>query len=226
MKNWEELPLFMKNEKVKEYYEILKRHEKELKMKRVFDISFSLILFVLLFFPMVLIGIVVKLDSQGPAIFTQTRVTTYGRRFKIFKFRTMICDKRHLSAQVTAKDDVRITKCGKILRKYRLDELPQLWNILVGDMTFVGTRPEVEKYVKHYSDEMKATLLLPAGVTSRASIEYKDEEELLKGVDDVEKVYIKEVLPEKMEYNLNALKNYSFLSDVATILQTLKAVIG
>lgn len=226
MKDWKDIPGFMKNDKVREYYDILKKHEKELRLKRFCDIILGLVLFTVLFPVMIGIGIVVKLDSKGPALFKQIRITAYGRKFKIFKFRTMsVEEKGNLGAQVTARDDARITHIGERLRKYRLDELPQLWNILVGDMTFVGTRPEVEKYVRQYSDEMKATLLIPAGVTSRASIEYKDEEELLAGVENVEEFYIQKILPEKMEYNLKALRNYSFLSDLRTMLQTVRAVI-
>lgn len=226
MRDWKDIPAFMKNDRVREYYNILKKHEKELKLKRICDIILGLVLFVLLLPIMICIGIAVKLDSKGPALFRQTRITAYGKRFKIYKFRTMCAGKRSSSeTQVTARDDARITGIGKKLRRYRLDELPQLWNIIKGDMTFVGTRPEVEKYVRQYADEMKATLLIPAGVTSRASIEYKDEEELLAGVEDVEEAYIQKILPEKMKYNLEALRHYSFLSDVRTLIQTVGAVI-
>ena len=226
MRDWNDIPAFMKNDRVREYYDILKKHEKELKLKRICDIIFGLVLFVLLLPIMICIGIAVKLDSKGPALFRQTRITAYGKRFKIYKFRTRCAGKRSGSeTQVTARDDARITGIGKKLRRYRLDELPQLWNIIKGDMTFVGTRPEVEKYVRQYADEMKATLLIPAGVTSRASIEYKDEEELLAGVEDVEEAYIQKILPEKMKYNLEALRHYSFLSDVRTLIQTVGAVI-
>ncbi len=226
MRDWKDIPAFMKNDRVREYYNILKKHEKELKLKRICDIILGLVLFVILLPVMICIGVAVKMDSKGPALFIQTRITTYGKRFKIYKFRTMSAGKRSGSeTQVTARDDDRITVIGKKLRKYRLDELPQLWNIIKGDMTFVGTRPEVEKYVRQYADEMKATLLIPAGVTSRASIEYKDEEELLTGVEDVEEVYIRKILPEKMKYNLEALRHYSFLSDVRTLIQTVGAVI-
>lgn len=226
MRDWNDIPAFMKNDRVREYYDILKKHEKELKLKRICDIILGLVLFVLLLPIMICIGIAVKLDSKGPALFRQTRITAYGKRFKIYKFRTMCAGKRSGSeTQVTARDDARITGIGKKLRRYRLDELPQLWNIIKGDMTFVGTRPEVEKYVRQYADEMKATLLIPAGVTSRASIEYKDEEELLAGVEDVEEAYIRKILPEKMKYNLEALRHYSFLSDVRTLIQTVGAVI-
>lgn len=226
MRKWNDIPSFMKNDKVREYYDILKKHEKELILKRICDIILGLVLFVVLLPVMICIAIVVRIDSKGPILFRQTRITAYGRRFAIYKFRTMYVGKSGISGpQVTARDDNRITSIGKRLRMYRLDELPQLWNILVGDMTFVGTRPEVEKYVRQYSEEMKATLLLPAGVTSKASIEYKDEEELLMGVENVEEMYVQKILPEKMEYNLEALRNYSFLSDVRTIFRTVREVI-
>lgn len=226
MREWKDIPSFMRNGKVREYYDILKKHKKELKLKRLCDIILGLMLFVILLPFMICIGIAVKLDSRGPALFRQTRITAYGRKFTILKFRTMeIEEKGTPRVEVTAKDNARITRIGAILRKYRLDELPQLWNILVGDMTFVGTRPEVEKYVRQYSDEMKATLLIPAGVTSKASIEYKDEEELLTGIENIEEVYVQKILPEKMKYNLKALRNYSFLSDLETMLETVRAVI-
>ena len=167
----------------------------------------------------------IKMDSQGPVIFKQVRITTYGRKFKIYKFRTMVNNADKMGTQVTTKGDVRVTRIGKFLRKCRLDELPQLINILKGDMTFVGTRPEVEKYVVHYTNEMKATLLLPAGVTSRTSIEYKDEKRLLENAENADEVYINQVLPEKMEYNLKSIKNFSIVEDIKTMFATVFAVI-
>ena len=158
-------------------------------------------------------------------MYRQTRVTTYGREFRIFKFRSMVQNADKKGSQVTTKCDGRITRIGRILRKYRLDELPQLLNILNGDMSFVGTRPEVVKYVRHYTSEMRATLLLPAGVTSMTSIEYKDEEKLLESVEDADDIYIHQILPEKMKYNLKALEKFNFLEDLKTMFRTVLAVL-
>ena len=202
MKKWNELPKVMQNDKVKYYYDILLKHEKELKLKRAFDIICSLSMIIILSPVLIVLSVMIKLDSKGPVLFKQVRVTTYGRKFKIWKFRTMVNNADKLGTQVTTKGDARITRMGHLLRKVRLDELPQLFNVLKGDMTFVGTRPEVPKYTAHYTEEMMATFLLPAGVTSRTSIEYKDEEKLLENAENADEVYINEVLPAKIVYNL------------------------
>ena len=173
---------------------------------------------------LLILSVWIKADSKGPVFFRQVRVTQYGKTFRIFKFRTMVNHADKMGTQVTTKGDARVTKAGKALRGCRLDELPQLLNILTGDMTFVGTRPEVEKYVVHYTNEMKATLLLPAGVTSLASIEYKDEERLLESADNADQVYIETILPEKMAYNLRAIENFSFWQDIKTMIATVVAV--
>lgn len=225
MKKWDELPEDMKLPEVKEYYDILAHNKKGLLAKRVFDIIGAGILVIVLLPVFLILCAVIKLDSPGPVIFKQIRVTTYGRKFQIYKFRTMVNNANVCGTQVTVKNDARITRSGRLLRKCRLDELPQLFNILKGDMTFVGTRPEVEKYVKYYTNEMKATLLLPAGVTSRTSIEYKDEEKLLEGVSDADEIYINQVLPDKMKYNLRAIKEFSFFGDIKTMFATVFAVI-
>lgn len=225
MKEWNELPKAMRNEKVKYYYDILQKHQKELKIKRAFDIICAAIMIVILSPILIALSIMIKLDSKGPVLFKQVRVTTYGRKFKIWKFRTMVDHADKLGTQVTTKGDERITRMGHLLRKVRLDELPQLFNVLKGDMTFVGTRPEVPKYVAHYTEEMMATFLLPAGVTSRTSIEYKDEEKLLENAENADEVYINEVLPAKMVYNLREIEKFSFLRDICTMVKTLVAVI-
>ncbi len=225
MRDWESMPPFIKNESVKEYYDILKQHEKELRLKRKADVVLSVLMISFLWPVFLIIGILIKLDSPGPVFFKQERVTQYGRKFQILKFRTMVQDAEKLGSQITKSHDSRLTRVGKIIRGCRIDELPQLFNVLTGDMSFVGTRPEVVKYVRAYTDEMKATLLLPAGVTSEASISYKDEGELMEGVEDVDRVYIHQVLPEKMQYNLDALKNYSLLGDFRTMIRTVFAVL-
>lgn len=225
MKKWENLPGDLRVDEVRKYYEILQKHKGGLFAKRVFDVVTAGILVVILSPVLLVLSILIKVDSKGPVMFRQVRITTYGKRFRIFKFRTMVNNADKIGTQVTTKGDARITRMGKILRGCRLDELPQLFNILIGDMTFVGTRPEVEKYVEHYTNEMKATLLLPAGVTSRASIEYKDEDRLLESAENADEVYIEQVLPEKMKYNLKAIEQFSFWDDIKTMFATVAAVI-
>ena len=220
---WDNLPDFMRTEEVEEYYNILKQKRGSLVAKRVFDIVMSLILLVVLSPFMLIIAIAVKGSSPGEVIFRQTRVTTYGKRFQIYKFRTMVSDAPQKGSQVTVSGDSRVTGVGHFLRKVRLDELPQLVNILKGEMSFVGTRPEVEKYVDAYTKKMYATLLMPAGVTSPASIEYKDEERLLNGEGDPDKIYIEQILPEKMKYNLDYIRNFSFWKDLVILIQTVVA---
>ena len=225
VKDWNELPDYMRNDEVKKYYDILKKKQKSLMVKRMFDIVVSFFMLLLLSPVFVVVAVMIKLDSKGPVMFRQVRVTTYGREFKIFKFRTMVDNAEKFGAQVTSKGDMRITKVGKKIRGCRLDELPQLINVLVGDMTFVGTRPEVPKYVNKYTPKMYATLLLPAGITSECSIQYKDEDKLLADAENADKVYVERVLPEKMKYNLKAIRKFSFLSDIKTMFRTVLAVI-
>lgn len=225
MRKWNDLPREMQVEPVKKYYEILRHRKGSLIAKRIFDVIVASILVVILSPILLLLSILIKLDSKGPVMFRQVRVTTYGKPFRIFKFRTMVNNADKIGTQVTTKGDARVTRMGKLLRGCRLDELPQLFNVLKGEMSFVGTRPEVEKYVAHYTDEMKATLLLPAGITSRASIEYKDEEKLLESAENADEVYIHQVLPEKMKYNLEAIEKFSFWDDIKTMFATVIAVV-
>lgn len=224
MKKWDSLPESMKTDEVKPYYLALKEKTGSLIVKRLFDIIVSLILLILLSPVFLVISIMIKTDSKGPVMFRQVRVTQYGKTFRIFKFRTMVTDAEKLGTQVTVDNDSRITKTGNRLRKCRLDEIPQLLNILKGEMSFVGTRPEVEKYVNCYTPEMMATLLLPAGVTSTASIAYKDEDRLLKDAVSPDDVYVKQILPEKMKYNLEYLKNFGFFYDIRVMIRTVTAV--
>ena len=225
LKNWNKLPEYMRTDEVRPYYDLLQRKKLSLFFKRVFDIVVSLIMIILCSPILLIISILIVKDSKGGVFYRQERVTQYGRVFRIFKFRTMVQNADQIGTQVTVSNDSRITKIGSKLRNCRLDELPQLFNIFLGDMTFVGTRPESVHYVKSYTNEMYATLLLPAGVTSEASIEYKDEAELLDQADDVDSVYINEVLPEKMKYNLNSIKEFSFFKEIATMLRTVFAVL-
>lgn len=221
LKKWDSMPLKMRNESVYYYYKMLQKKKGQLMLKRLFDLLASIVGSIILIPIMIIIAILIKLDSKGPVIFKQIRVTQYGKEFKIFKFRTMVVDAEKLGAQVTSDNDPRVTKIGNKIRKYRLDELPQIFNILKGDLSFVGTRPEVPKYVNQYSEEMIATLLLPAGVTSEASIKFKDEHKLLEGSKNIDYDYINKILPQKMKYNLESLTKYSFLGDIKTIISTI-----
>lgn len=224
MKSWDSLPKSFQNEKVRPYYEQLKKHKMGLFVKRVMDVIIAFVLLIILIPLLLMISMLIMCTSSGGILFCQRRVTRYGKIFTIYKFRTMVKDAQKLGSQVTTKNDVRVTKIGHFLRKIRLDELPQLLNILKGDMSLVGTRPEVEKYVKSYSQEMMATLLLPAGVTSKASIFYKDEEKHLSTTVDVDQVYVDEIMPEKMKYNLDYVKNYSIFTDIKLLVKTVFAV--
>lgn len=224
---YDKLPDFMKNKKVKYYYDILSKKRLQLLLKRLFDILMSLILLIILFPIFLIISIIIKIDSKGPIFYRQIRITKYGKEFKIFKFRTMVVDADKNGSLVTLDNDQRITKIGSKIRKIRLDELPQLFNILLGDMSFVGTRPEVKKYVDFYNEEMLATLLLPAGVTSKASIEYKDEDEIISKYskkENIDDIYLKRILPEKMKYNLEYLKNFNILLDLKLCINTVLKV--
>lgn len=225
LRDWEKLPEFMKCDEVRVYYDILRRKKGSLYAKRLFDIAAASILLVFLAAPMAAIAVMIRLDSPGPVFYRQERVTAYGRKFRIHKFRTMVDHADRIGSAVTVGGDSRITKVGAKLRGCRLDELPQLVDVLQGNMSFVGTRPEVPKYVRRYTKEMRATLLLPAGITSEASIRYKDEAELLENAEDVDKVYVEQVLPGKMKYNLEAVRKYGFWRDIATMIRTMRAVI-
>ena len=225
MISWEKLPSQMQTEAVKPYYEILQKKQISLIFKRSFDIVVSLIMLLILSPIFLVLAIAIKLDTEGPVFYRQVRVTQYGKEFRIFKFRTMVNNADKIGSQVTVGGDSRITRVGKVIRECRLDEIGQLLNILGGSMTFVGTRPEVPKYVEKYTPEMWATLLLPAGVTSEASIRYKDEAALLDAAEDIDATYIQDVLPGKMKYNLRSIQEYSFFKDIKTMFQTVFAVV-
>jgi len=222
---WEQLPEEMQTEKVRKYYDILKKKKVSLFFKRAFDLIMSVIVLVVLSPVYLVLAIAIKIDSPGPVFYRQERVTQYGKRFRIHKFRTMVqnADK---GSQVTVNNDSRITRVGKVIRDCRLDEIAQLIDVIQGTVTLVGVRPESPKYVAAYTDEMMATLLLPAGVTSLASIYYKDEAKLLDGVEDTDKVYIETILPGKMYYNLKGLEQFSFWGDIKVMFMTVFAVLG
>ncbi len=226
IKKWEQLPEEMRIPELRPYYDVLQAHSGSLVLKRAFDLAGSIVLLGLLSPAFLAISAAVALDSKGGVFFTQERVTAYNRHFQIIKFRTMVPDAESMGAQLTTSNDMRVTRVGRFLRNSRLDELPQLINIFIGDMSFVGTRPEVPRYVARYSPEMLATLLLPAGVTSEASIRYKDEYKLLNEGGDVDTIYVDRVLPDKMRYNLKAIREFSFMNELRTIFRTVLAVCG
>ena len=223
LRKWEQLPAEMQIPEVKVYYDILQKRKISLVLKRLFDITVSSLMLLFLSPLFLILAIAIKLDSKGPVFYRQTRVTRYGEEFRIFKFRSMVTD-ADKGSLLTVGGDSRITKTGKFIRKYKLDELSQLIDVFRGTMTFVGTRPEVPRYVEKYTPEMMATLLLPAGITSEASIYYKDENELLDAAEDVEKTYLEVVLPDKMKYNLAAINSFSFIDDIKVMVLTVLAV--
>lgn len=225
LKKWEELPDFMRVDEVRVYWETLDKKRCQLVFKRVFDLLLSGILLGILAIPMGVIAILIKRGSEGPVFYRQERVTTYGRHFRIHKFRTMVRNADKIGAAVTVVNDSRITKIGVMLRKFRLDELPQIFDVIKGDMSFVGTRPEAVKYVEQYKPEYNATLLMPAGITSEASIRYRNEDKLLEGADDVDRVYMEEVLPAKMVWNLESIKRFRLLCDILTMFRTVFTVL-
>lgn len=223
---WEQLPEQLKAQEVRPYYELLRKKRGSMLLKRIFDIVVSAIMLIVLCPVFLILAIAIKLDSPGPVFYRQVRVTQYGKCFRIFKFRTMVSNADKIGTQVTVGNDSRITRMGRLIRKCRLDEVSQLIDVFRGTMTFVGTRPEVPKYVASYTPEMMATLLLPAGVTSEASILYKDESELLEHAMDVDEAYVQKVLPGKMRYNLRAIEKFGFWSDIRTMFRTVLAVLG
>ncbi len=225
---WENLDSKLRNDDVRRYYDILAKKKVSLFFKRIFDIVMSLVMIIILSPVLLLISIWIKIDSDGPAFYRQVRVTKNNKEFRIFKFRTMVQNADKVGSLITTSSDSRITRVGDKIRKLRLDELPQLFNIFVGDMTFVGTRPEVRKYVDKYTDEMMATLLLPAGVTSLASIKFKDEDEIIEekmqGGMTLDEAYVKYVLPQKMQYNLETIKQFSLIVEIKLMFKTVAEV--
>lgn len=226
LKKWEDLPDQLRTDAVRPYYDVLKKKQVGLAAKRLFDVVVSAVMLLILAPVFLVLAIAIKLDSEGPVFYRQVRVTQYGQQFRIFKFRSMVSNADKIGTQVTVGNDSRITRVGKLIRKCRLDELCQLIDIFRGTMTFVGTRPEVPKYVAAYTPAMMATLLLPAGVTSLASVMYKDEDQLLSGVEDVDRTYIEDVLPGKMRYNLRAIETFGFWGDIKLMFMTVFAVLG
>ena len=193
-------------------------------LKRIFDIISSLFGLILLSPFMIIIAILIKLDSKGPIFFKQVRVTKNGREFKIFKYRTMRVGSDKYS-QITVGKDSRITKVGDFLRKYKLDEIPQLINVLIGDMSLVGPRPEVPKYVALYTEKQREILKVRAGITDYASIEFSNENDILANETDPEKAYIEKIMPRKIELNKKYLSEISVMTDIKIILLTIKKIL-
>lgn len=225
LKRWEDLPDSMRVDAVRPYWEILWGKRWQLWLKRLFDFTVSIILLIIFAIPMIAIAVSIKLDSAGPVFYRQERVTSYGQHFCIHKFRTMVVNADKMGTAVTVGEDPRITKIGKRLRRLRLDELPQVIDVMEGTMSFVGTRPEAVKYVEKYIDEWKATLLMPAGITSEASIRFRDEDKLLDSTNNVDKVYIEQILPEKMKWNLESVRRFRFDKEILTMFKTVFAVL-
>lgn len=226
LRRWDDLPDFMRIPEVRPYWEILNRKRMGLLFKRVFDFCLALVMLIILAIPMIIIAVLIRRDSEGAAIFRQERVTSYGKRFRIHKFRTMVQNAEKTGSAVTVSGDMRITRIGRKLRHLRIDEWPQLIDVLEGTMSFVGTRPETIQFVEKYRPEFYATLLMPAGITSEASIRYKDEDRLLKNAEDVNQVYLEQVLPAKMQWNLESIRRFRFLREVLTMVRTVLAVCG
>ena len=226
IKKWEKLPPELQIEEVRPYWEILRKKNFSLFWKRVFDILVSGICLIILLPFFLILSLAIIIDSRGGVFYRQERVTQYGKRFRIFKFRSMVSDADKKGTLVTVNNDVRITKVGKFIRKFKIDEMSQLIDIFRGTMTFIGTRPEVPKYVEQYKPEYLATLLLPAGVSSMASIMFKDENEMISKCANTEETYINEILPIKMKWNLSELKKYGFWRDIKLCFMTIFAVLG
>ena len=226
LKDWNALPEFLQCEEVRPYWEQLRKKRGQLLIKRGLDCLLAALLLAVLLLPMAVIAILVKAGSPGPALYRQERVTANGKRFRIHKFRTMRQDAEKTGTAVTSGGDTRVTPIGRKLRAVRLDELPQLLDVLAGKMSFVGTRAEVIPIVEQYRPEYYATLLLPAGITSLASIMYKDEEKLLASAENADSVYVEQVLPEKMKYNLEYLKSFGFFGDIKLMFKTVKEVVS
>lgn len=224
MPEFQKLPKELQCDEVKHYYDILKTKTYALVLKRIFDVIVAIFMIIILLLPMAVIALLIKCTSKGPVIYKQVRVTSFGKKFRIWKFRSMRTDADSKGELLTVGEDDRITGIGKFIRKFRLDELPQIFHVLSGKMSIVGTRPEVPKFTEKYSKEMLATLLLPAGVTSLASIRYKDEAKLLAEAEDVDLAYMEKILPEKMKYNLSYIKDFSFAGDIKLIFKTVAEV--
>ena len=219
MRKWNKLPKYMQNNEVELIYDSLKKKFFYRFIKRLFDFFASLFLFVLLLLPSLLIAIIIPLTSKGSPIFKQERVGRYGKSFIIFKFRTMKIGSEQ-SGQITSKNDSRVTKFGKFLRKTHIDEFPQLLNVLVGQMSFVGTRPEVPMFLEYYRPIWMATLLMRPGITSTSAIVNTNESEKIAVKENKNEYYVNTLMPQKMEMNINDLRNCGLFYDIKIMWRT------
>ena len=195
-------------------------------LKRIFDIIFSSLGLILLSPLHILIAILIKLDSKGPVQYVQDRVGQFNSNFKIYKYRTMYVESDKLGLLTLGEEDARVTKIGFYLRKYKIDELPQLMNVLIGNMSFVGPRPEIRKYVNYYSKEDMQILKIKPGVTGYASIKYINETEILEQSSDPEKVYIEEIMPDKIKLNKAYINKNTIIIDFIIIIKTLSKMVS
>lgn len=220
------LPESMQNESVEKYCNIISRKRSTLFFKRLFDVVVSFCALIVLSVPFLIISIIIVSDSKGGVFFIQKRVGRNNKDFGIIKFRTMVSNASELGGELTNGDsDTRITKVGAFLRKYRIDELSQLFNVLAGSMSIIGPRPEVRHFVDCYNDEQMATLLVKPGISCSSSIAFANEGELLSKSDNPDKLYIEEIMPEKAKMNLEYIKNLSLISDIKIIFNTIKEVL-
>ena len=222
---YEDLPTSMKKKKVKEYFDLLQKRRFALGSKRVFDIVVSLLILAVCSPFFLILAAAIKIDSRGPVFYRQVRVGRYDEDFRIFKFRTMVANADKIGLSLTTGNDPRITRVGRLIRKCRLDEFSQLLNVLCGDMSLVGPRPEVRKYVEAYKPEYMAKLLVRPGITATSSIAFRNEDELLGQGGDPEKIYIEKILPGKMALNLEYLRRISVFGDIKIMVQTVFAVL-
>lgn len=200
-------------------------YPKSLVSKRIIDIICSFIGLVLLAPFLAMVATFIKCASPGPVFFRQTRMGQFGRPFRIYKFRTMCIDAETQGAQVTTGDDPRLTGVGRVLRRYKIDELPQLFNVVLGEMSLVGPRPEVPRYVAAFKKDYEQILKVKPGITDYASLEFKDESELLEMAENPEKKYLDEILPVKIELYKKYLREQSFFNDIRLILLTIAAIV-
>jgi len=194
--------------------------------KRIFDVATSIIGLIVLLPLFIIIAILIKLNDKGPIFYKQKRMGQDFKPFELLKFRTMVVNADKIGPAVTKDGDPRITKIGKFLRKTKLDELPQLWNVIRGDMSIVGPRPEVEKYIQYYKDDYKEILKVRPGITDYATIKFRNEEEILSKYNDTESAYIKYVLPEKIRLYKTYIKEISFFTDLKIIFWTLWRIVS
>ncbi|CEK31569.1 sugar transferase [[Clostridium] sordellii] len=203
----------------------LEKRKLSLIIKRIFDIAVSSIGLIVLLPILIVIAILIKLDSKGPVFFKQKRVGKNKKIFEIYKFRTMVTDAEKLGKQITVGEDNRITKVGRFIRKYKLDEFPQLINVLKGEMSLVGPRPEVPKYVELYDIYQEQILLVQPGITDYASIKFKNESELLGCSNNPEKSYVEDIMPQKINLNMKYIKNISLFEDIKLVLSTILEIL-